>query len=69
MFIGRNMNELRAAADEVKQQLRGFTGVYGIADSFRAGKPEMQLDIKPAAETLGLTLQDLGRQVRQAFLR
>ena len=67
MFIGRNMNELRAAADEVKQQLRGFTGVYGIADSFRAGKPEMQLDIKPAAETLGLTLQDLGRQVRQAF--
>nr|ACX49738.1 AcrB/AcrD/AcrF family protein [uncultured marine bacterium 1n22] len=27
----------------------------------------MQLRIKPAAETLGLTLQDLGRQVRQAF--
>ena len=27
----------------------------------------MQLGIKPAAETLGLTLQDLGRQVRQAF--
>ena len=27
----------------------------------------MQLGIKPAAETLGLTLQDLGRQVRQGF--
>ena len=27
----------------------------------------MRLDIRPAAETLGLTLQDLGRQVRQAF--
>ena len=27
----------------------------------------MQLGIKSAAETLGLTLQDLGRQVRQAF--
>ena len=28
---------------------------------------EMKLGIKPAAEALGLTLQDLGRQVRQAF--
>ena len=27
----------------------------------------MRLDIRPAAETLGLTLQDLGNQVRQAF--
>ena len=27
----------------------------------------MKLGIKPAAELLGLTLQDLGRQVRQAF--
>ena len=27
----------------------------------------MKLGIKPAAETLGLTLEDLGRQVRQAF--
>ena len=43
-------------------------GMMGkISDSFRAGKVEMQLGIKPAAETLGLTLQDLGRQVRQAF--
>ena len=27
----------------------------------------MKLGIKPAADVLGLTLQDLGRQVRQAF--
>ena len=27
----------------------------------------MKLGIKPAAEALGLTLQNLGRQVRQAF--
>ena len=38
-----------------------------MTDSFRAGKEEMKLGIKPAAEALGLTLQDLGRQVRQAF--
>ena len=67
MLVGPGMDELRAAADEVKEHLRGYAGVYGITDSFRAGKQEMKLGIKPAAETLGLTLQDLGHQVRQAF--
>ena len=38
-----------------------------MRDSFRAGKQEMKLGIKPAAETVGLTLESLGRQVRQAF--
>ena len=67
MFVGPDVDTLRAAADEVKRQLQAYTGVYGITDSFRQGKSEMQLGIKPAAETLGLSLQDLGRQVRQAF--
>jgi multidrug efflux pump subunit AcrB len=59
--------QLRAAADAVKARLTEYAGVFDIADSFREGKQEMKLGIKPAAETLGLTLQDLGRQVRQAF--
>ena len=41
--------------------------MFDVADSFRAGKQELQLDILPAGETLGLTLGDLARQIRQAF--
>ncbi len=66
-LAGPDIERLRAAADEVKLRLAAYAGVYDISDSFRAGKEEMRLGIKPAAETLGLTLQDLGRQVRQAF--
>ena len=66
-LAGPNIDDLRAAATDVKRRLAEYAGVYEISDSFRAGKEEMQLGIKPAAETLGLTLQDLGRQVRQAF--
>ena len=66
-LAGPDIDRLRAAAEEVKARLAAYAGVYEISDSFRAGKEEMQLGIKPAAETLGLTLQDLGRQVRQAF--
>ena len=66
-LAGPNTDDLRAAADDVKRRLAEYAGVFGISDSFRAGKEEIQLSIRPAAQTLGLTLQDLGRQVRQAF--
>ena len=66
-LAGPDVNRLREAAEAVKSRMAAYAGVYDISDSFRAGKEEMQLGIKPAAETLGLTLQDLGRQVRQAF--
>ena len=66
-LAGPNTDDLRAAADDIKRGLSEYAGVYEISDSFRSGKEEMRLSIRPAAETLGLTLQDLGRQVRQAF--
>jgi len=66
-LAGPNVEHLRMAAGELKAALARYEGVLDIADSHRAGKPEIRLTIKPAAEALGLTLQDLARQVRQAF--
>ena len=66
-LAGRDLDRLRDAAEAVKRRLTEYAGVYEIADSFNAGKPEVTLGIQPSAETFGLTLQDLGRQVRQAF--
>ena len=66
-FSGPDIGRLQQAADKLKRHLRQFTGVYDIADSFRAGKQEIKLKIHPAAESLGLTQADLARQVRQAF--
>jgi multidrug efflux pump subunit AcrB len=51
----------------LKEKLKDYPGVYDVSDSFRTGKQEIKLDITPVAESLGLTLSDLGRQVRQAF--
>jgi len=66
-LTGPDMEELRQAAAAVKNRLREYTGVYEVADSFRQGKKEVKLRIKPEAEPLGITQSDLGRQVRQAF--
>jgi multidrug efflux pump subunit AcrB len=58
---------LREAAQKLKGKLGDYPGVFDVADSFREGKQEIKLDITPVAESLGLSLSDLGRQVRQAF--
>ena len=59
--------QLMAVADELKAELRDYPGVFDVSDSFLPGKKEMQLKLKPAARSLGLTLNDLARQVRNAF--
>ena len=64
---GKDVKELERAAFHLKQELGQFPGVLDLSDSFTAGKREIQLDIKPEAKSLGLTLNDLARQVRQAF--
>jgi multidrug efflux pump subunit AcrB len=64
---GRNVEHLTDAADRLKAELALYPGVLDITDSFRSGKEEVKLSILPTAEPLGVTLQDLARQVRQAF--
>ena len=62
-----NHDQLLAAADDLKAELAKYPGTFDISDSFLPGKQEMQLKLKPAARSLGLTLSDLARQVRYAF--
>jgi multidrug efflux pump subunit AcrB len=59
--------ELIEASESLKARLAEYPGVFDIADSFRDGKDEIKLSILPAAQALGVTLDDLARQVRQAF--
>ncbi len=66
-FSGPDLEELKTLAATLKRKLAEFPGVEDIADSFREGKEEIQLQVKPAAEAQGITLTALGRQVRQAF--
>jgi len=58
---------LQGAADAVINQLSRYPGVYDIRNSLTAERTEIELDLKPHAETLDLSLQDIARQVRQGF--
>lgn len=66
-LTGRDVESLRQMAAELRAELGRYGGVYDITDSFRAGKQEVKLSLTPAARTLGLTMNDLASQVRQAF--
>ncbi|MBU1637538.1 efflux RND transporter permease subunit [bacterium] len=58
---------LLTAVDKLKETLGTFDGVSEIADSHTEGKRELQLKLKPAARSLGITESDLAAQVRSAF--
>ncbi|MHA7816972.1 MAG: efflux RND transporter permease subunit [Pseudohaliea sp.] len=64
---GRDLEQLRQAASELKLQLAQVDGVRDIRDSFNAGGRELDIRVTPEGEALGLTDVELARQVRQAF--
>jgi multidrug efflux pump subunit AcrB len=64
---GADTEELDAVARELKERLADYAGVFDIRDTYRQGKEEIKLQMKPGAEATGITLSDVARQVRQAF--
>lgn len=59
--------ELAIVGAQVVERLRGFEGVFDVQTDQDQGLREIQLELKPEARTLGLTLDQLARQVRSAF--
>jgi len=58
---------LQQAVAVLKTRLSAYPGVYDVLDSNIAGKPELRLSLKPAAEKFGIRLADLAEQVRYAY--
>jgi len=64
---GPTMNDLLLAADDLQDALADFKGVYQISSDYAQGKNELQLRLKPEATTLGISVQDLARQINAGF--
>jgi multidrug efflux pump subunit AcrB len=67
IVTGNNTEEIKAASEVLKSKLAGYRGVYEVVDSNESATSEAVLSLKPGAENLNITLQDLATQVRQAF--
>jgi multidrug efflux pump subunit AcrB len=64
---GQDLSELQRLAEQVKAQLALYPDVFDITDSMSNGKSQIELELKPQGQVLGITLSSLARQVRQAF--
>ncbi len=58
---------LDSVAGRIKRSLAGYPGVANIDDSLSQGKRELKIQLRPEARTLGVTEEELGRQIRSAF--
>ncbi|MDX2417661.1 MAG: efflux RND transporter permease subunit [Xanthomonadales bacterium] len=66
-LIGANIEQVGRASQELTRRMRTYEGLYDIRNTFERGRPEIKLNVKPEAEALGVTLQDLASQVRAGF--
>ncbi|MCJ8500384.1 efflux RND transporter permease subunit [Desulfatitalea alkaliphila] len=64
---GHDMPTILSATDALMERLRRFDGVYQIRSDFSPGKNEIRLALKPEARALGLTVDDLARQVYAGY--
>ena len=64
---GAEASTLKKAAGEVTDLLSGISGVSGVGDDLPFGKPELRMELSPRGAALGFSIEDIGRQVRNAF--
>lgn len=66
-LIGSDTNQLKAAALRLQEQLRGYVGVSNVEDDLPFGREQLIYRLTPTGEALGLSLEQVGRQLRAAL--
>ncbi|MEC8526965.1 MAG: efflux RND transporter permease subunit [Pseudomonadota bacterium] len=67
VFAHSNEERLKQAAAELRNYLVTFDDVFFVRDNQRGEIDELNIRLKPGAQTLGVTLSDVSRQVRQSY--
>ncbi len=67
VFAHSNEERLKQAAAELRNYLVTFEDVFFVRDNQQGEIDELNIRLKPGAQTLGVTLADVSRQVRQSY--
>lgn len=66
-FTGNNSEQLKLAAMDFAESIREIPGVSDIEDDMPYGRNQLVYKLSAAGEALGLTVAELGQQLRTAF--
>ncbi|MEE9347081.1 MAG: efflux RND transporter permease subunit, partial [Robiginitomaculum sp.] len=58
---------LRVALMEIKEEIETYSAVSSAWDNMESSAQELRFTLKPGAQSLGIKLSDVTRQVREAF--
>ncbi|TVM18894.1 hypothetical protein DPQ33_05400 [Oceanidesulfovibrio indonesiensis] len=68
LISGADLDVLREISGQIQSFIKDFPGASDVKDSLEAGKPELQVQLKPQAYALGLTDSMVAGQLRDAFI-
>jgi multidrug efflux pump subunit AcrB/ribosome modulation factor len=66
-FSAYDQDQLESVAQQLKEKLRTYSGVYDVSDSLNEKKKQAQIVLKGNAIALGLTLEQVIEQVNKAY--
>jgi multidrug efflux pump subunit AcrB len=66
-LISDDLDQLHNTVEELSAKFAEFEGVSGIEHDLLPGRREVRVRLKPLARTVGLTADDLARQLRAGF--
>lgn len=64
---GQSFDVLKEISLKLQAHLATYEGVFDVRDNFEDGKQEIKLKIKPEGQQVGLSMDRLAQQTRQAF--
>lgn len=66
-MLDNHREQQQAAVNDVSKVLGAYPGVFNVRSNLDGARTEVELKLKPNAETLGINLEQIARQVRQGF--
>jgi multidrug efflux pump subunit AcrB len=66
-LTGQSAAQLKQAAEELAGALRNTPAVYGVEDDMPYGQTQLVYTLSPQGKSLGITTQEIGRQLRAAY--
>lgn len=62
-----DLDQAAQATDEIKEYMRTVPALYDVRDNLQAPLDELRLSLRPGAERFGVSVQEVSRQLRQAY--
>jgi len=66
-LTGNDLSALKAASLQLQRDLKGYSGLSNVDDDLPFGTSQLIYSLTPAGDAAGLSLEQVGRQLRAAF--